>query len=66
MNFLNVFLNCESQHVIKGEIPEIEKKHNKVTWESNLSEKCEQNINKRKKKVLYPKNANFNHKQIFP
>ena len=54
MNFLNVFLNCESQHVIKGAIPEIEKKHNKVTWESNLSEKCEQNINKRKQKSALP------------
>ena len=67
MDFLNIFLNCQSQHVIKGTIPEIEKKQNKLTCESNPLKKCEQNINKIKpKKVLYPKNANFNHKQIFP
>ena len=38
MNFLNMFLNCKSKHVIKGAIPEIEKKQNKLTGESNPSE----------------------------
>ena len=51
MNFLNIFLNCKSQHAIKGAIPEIEKKQNKLTSESNPSEKCEQKItNKIKQK----------------
>ena len=35
MNFLNMFLNRKSNHVIKGAIPEIEKKQNKLTGESN-------------------------------
>ena len=39
VNFLNIFLNCKWTHVIKGAIPEIENKQNKVTCESNPSEK---------------------------
>ena len=33
MNFLNIFLNCKSTHVIKGAISEIEKKQSKLTCE---------------------------------
>ena len=53
MNFLNIFLNCKSQHVIKCAIPEIEKKQNKLTYESNPSEKCEQNITNKIKQKKY-------------
>ena len=42
MNFLNIFFNCTSKHVINGAIPEIEKKQNKLTCESNSLEKNEQ------------------------
>ena len=38
MNFLNIFLNCKSLHVIKRAIPENEKKENKLTCGSNPSE----------------------------
>ena len=31
MNFLNMFFNHKSKHVIKGVIPEIVKKQNKLT-----------------------------------
>ena len=41
MNFLNMFLNCKAKHVIKGAIPEIEKKQKKLTCESNPLEKYE-------------------------
>ena len=41
MSFLNMFLNRKSKHVIKGAIPQIEKKQNKHTCESNPSEKYE-------------------------
>ena len=41
MNFLIIFLNCKSKYVIKGAIPEIENKQNKLTCESNPSEKYE-------------------------
>ena len=44
MNFLNIFLNFKSKHVIKGAIPEIKKKQNKLTCESDPSEKYEKNI----------------------
>ena len=53
MDFLNIFLNCQSQHVIKGTIPEIEKKQNKLTCESNPSEKCEQKITNKIKQKKY-------------
>ena len=53
MNFLNIFLDCESLHVIKGSIPEIEKKQNKLTCESNPSEKCEENITNKVKQKKY-------------
>ena len=53
INFLNIFLDCESLHVIKGSIPEIEKKQNKLTCESNPSEKCEENVNKIKQKKYF-------------
>ena len=54
LNFLNIFLNCISKHVIKGALPEIEKKK-KLTCESSPSEKYKQNItNKRKQKNLLP------------
>ena len=54
VNFLNIFLNCISKHVIKGALPEIEKRK-KLTCESSLSEKHEQNItNKIKQKNLLP------------
>ena len=42
MNFFNIFFNCTSKHVIKGAIPEIEKKQNKLTCESSPLEKNEQ------------------------
>ena len=40
MNFfwIYIFLNCKSKHVVKGAIPEIEKKQ-KLTCESNPLEK---------------------------
>ena len=41
MNFLNMFLNRNSKHIIEGAIPEIEKKQSKVICESNHLEKCE-------------------------
>ena len=41
MNFLNMFLNSKSKHVIKGALPEIEKKQNKLTWVSNPPKKYE-------------------------
>ena len=47
MNLLNVFLNCNSKYVLKGAIPEIEKKQNKLRCESNPSEKYEQNTTKK-------------------
>ena len=51
MNFLNIFLNSKSKHVIKGAIPEIEKKQNELICKSNPSETYEQNIrNKIKQK----------------
>ena len=34
MNFVNIFLNCKSKHVIEDAIPEIEKKQ-KPTCESS-------------------------------
>ena len=48
---MNFFLSYKSKHVIKGAIPEIKKKQNKLTCESNPSKKCEQNINKIKQKM---------------
>ena len=41
MNFLDMFLNCKSKHVIKHAIPEIENKQNKLTYDSSTSEKYE-------------------------
>ena len=41
---MHKFLNCKSKLVIKGLIPEIGKKQNKLTCVSNLLEKYEQNI----------------------
>ena len=41
MNFLNMFLYRKSKHAIKGAISEIEKKQDKLTCESNPSEKYE-------------------------
>ena len=35
MTFLNMFLNLKSRNVIKGAIPEVEKKQNKRTCKSN-------------------------------
>ena len=53
--FLSIFLKCKSLNVIKGAIPEIEKKQNKLTCESNPSKKCEQNItDKIKQKSTLP------------
>ena len=49
-NAFNIFFNCKSKDVIKGAIPEIEKKQNKLTCGSNPSEKYEQNKIKNKKK----------------
>ena len=55
MSFLNIFFNCESKHAIKGAITKIQKKQNKLTCESNPSEKYEQNItNKLKQKNSLP------------
>ena len=41
MNLLNVFFIRKSKHAIKGERLEIGKKQNKLTCESNSSEKYE-------------------------
>ena len=67
MNFLNIFLNSKSKHVIKGAIPEIEKKQNELICKSNPSETYEQNIRNKikQKKKLYPENANFNYNKFF-
>ena len=69
MNFLNMFSNHKSKHVVKGAIPEIEKKQNKFTREPNPSEKYEQNItnksNNSNKKTFSPENANFDHNKFF-
>ena len=51
MNFLNIFLNSKSKHVIKGAIPEIEKKQNKLTCKSNPLKKYEQNITNKIKQI---------------
>ena len=53
MTFLNIFLNCKSLHIIKGAVPEIEKKQNKLTCVSNPLEKCEQNITNKIKQKNY-------------
>ena len=52
MIFLNILLNYKSNYVIKSAIPEIEKKQNNLTCESNPSEKYEHNLNKLNKKTL--------------
>ena len=59
MNVFNIFLNSKSKHVIKGAIPEIEKKQNELTYVSNPSEKYVHDVTnkfkkKKKKKKLYP------------
>ena len=51
--FFEYILNCKSKHVIKMTIPEIEKKQNKLTCESNPSEKYEQNITNKLKQKKY-------------
>ena len=52
---MNIFLKSKSLHVVKGAIPEIEKKQNKPTCESNPSENCKQNItDKIKQKSTLP------------
>ena len=53
MNVLNIFLNCKSKHVIKGAAPEIEKKQNKLTCESNHLAKYELNITNKLKQKKY-------------
>ena len=64
MNFFNIFLNCNLNviylnvsylflNVIKGAIPDIEKKQNKLTRDSNPSKKCEQNITNEIKQKTY-------------
>ena len=69
MNFLNMFFNRKSKHVIKGVIPEIEKKQNKLTCEQNPMESMNRKqkiTNKLKhKKILYLENANFDQKKLF-
>ena len=39
-----MFLNPKSKHAIKDTISEIDKKQNKLTCESNPSEKYEKNV----------------------
>ena len=55
MNFLKMLLNLKSKRAIKDTISEIEKKQNKLTCDSNPSEKYEKiltNKIKQKKETL--------------
>ena len=66
--FLNMFLNRKPKHAIKGKIPEIEKKRNKLARELNPLEKYEQIMTNKlnQKKMFFPENANFDHGKLFP